>query len=85
METEIWRETETMATMETETTALNKTIPNYKQKAKIKRETETETSLRQQTHEYETPCVFFYLPLVQFISQYESIISIIKNKEMQNE
>jgi len=77
METEIWRETETMATMETETTALNKTIPNYKQKAKIKRETETETSLRQQTHEYETPGVFFVFAFSSVHLTKKLIMSII--------
>ena len=41
-----------------------------------------ETSLRQQPHEYETPGVVFYLFSVQFISQNESIISIILNKEI---
>ena len=60
METLIKRE----RTTETETTALNKTIPNYQGK-------------RQQAHEYETPGVVFYLLSVQFISPNESIISII--------
>ena len=69
------RERESTATMETEMVALNNTILNYKRETEIK--TETEMSLRQQTHEYETPSVFFYLLSVQFISQYESIISII--------
>ena len=39
-------ETETEIKRKTETTALNKTIPNYKQETEIKRE--TEMSLRQQ-------------------------------------
>ena len=54
-------------------TVLNKTILNYKQETEMKRE--TETSLRQQIHKYETSGVVFYLFLVQFISQNESIIS----------
>ena len=50
----------------------------------MKREREMETSLRQKTHEYETPGVVFYMLSAQFILQNESITSIIKNKEMNN-
>jgi len=63
---EIKRETETTASTETEMTAVNKTTPNHQ------RERE-----RQKAHEYETPGVIFYLLSVQFISQSESVISII--------
>ena len=54
---------ETTSTIETEMTALNKTIFDYRE--------------RQQAHEYETPGVIFYLHSVQFISQNVSVISII--------
>ena len=49
-------------------TALNKTISKYKQENEIKGKTETETSLGQQTHEYETLGVVFYFLSVQFSS-----------------
>jgi len=56
---EIKRETETTATTETEMTALNKIIPDYKQETEIKRETEMETSLRQQTHNMKRQVLSF--------------------------
>ena len=74
-ETEIQRKMETTVTTEMEMIGLNKTIANYKQETEIKRE--TETSLRQQTHEYKTSGIAYYLLSVQFISQNESIISMI--------
>ena len=57
METEIKREME--MTITTGMTVLNKTTPIQKQENEIKRE--TETSLRQQIHEYKTPGNVFYL------------------------
>ena len=61
---QIQTETQTETTATTEMTALNKSIPNCQRE-------------RRQAHEYKTPGVSFYLLSVQYISQNESIISII--------
>ena len=63
METETTATTEKIATTETETTTINKQFPSVRE--------------RQQAHEYITPGAVLYLLSFQFISQNESLISII--------
>ena len=72
---EIEKEPKIKIKIKRETETLTIARINRERDTEIKRE--TEMSLRQQTHKYETPGVVFYLLPVQFISQNELIISTI--------